>query len=57
MKIHKQSEVIIPLKGCHNKLFGVKYLKLHGIRDPKWTAEDKNMQYLFVKCFHGEFFP
>lgn len=41
----KIKEKIGPQNGAEHKLFGVKMLKRHQMREPEWTAPDKLKQY------------
>lgn len=44
-----------PKTGEIHRLFGVNYLKLHQIREPKWLANDKLGQYYALTNLHGFF--
>lgn len=45
MKEVKKYESVQPKTGETNKLFGVRYLARHRMRDKRWTAKDKVEQY------------
>ncbi|XP_063709078.1 cytadherence high molecular weight protein 2 [Culicoides brevitarsis] len=45
MKVVKKYELIQPKTGETNRLFGTRYLKRHKMRDKRWTAADKMLQY------------
>lgn len=42
-----------PKTGDIHRLFGVKSLKRHKIREPKWLAKDKLEQYYALTNLHG----
>lgn len=46
MKTVQKYEMIPPKTGETNRLFGLKYLKRHKMRDIRWTADDKILQYV-----------
>lgn len=42
-----------PKTGKNHRLFGVRYLKQHNMRDPNWTTDDKFSQYVGLTLLHG----
>lgn len=53
MKIVKKYELIQPKTGETNRLFGVRYLNRHKMRDKRWTAADKMLQYSGLTRLYG----
>ncbi|XP_029732991.2 uncharacterized protein LOC109406264 [Aedes albopictus] len=43
-----KQEFFNPKTGENHGIFGYKYLKFHRMRDPKWTAGDKMIQYVGI---------
>ncbi|XP_021709657.1 uncharacterized protein LOC110679428 [Aedes aegypti] len=43
-----KEEYFNPKTGENHGIFGYKYLKFHRMRDPKWTAGDKMIQYVGI---------
>lgn len=48
-------ETIQPKTGETHQLFGLKYLKRHKMRDKKWAAGDKMLQYTGITRLYGNF--
>lgn len=42
-----------PKTGQTHGIFGVRQIKMHHIRDPKWTAYEKFNQYTVLTTLHG----
>lgn len=51
---NKASTNVKPKTGTTHALFGSRYLKLHDIRDPNWTPDDKFSQYVGLTLLHGK---
>lgn len=41
--------------GENHGIFGYKYLKFHRMRDPKWAAGDKMIQYVGITKLYGKY--
>lgn len=50
----KKLETIQPKTGENHKLFGVRLLKQHNIREPKWVPGDKLVQYSGLARLYGK---
>lgn len=54
MKIVKKYEMLQPKTGETHRLFGIRYLYRHKMRDKRWTAADKLLQYSGLARLYGK---
>lgn len=47
-------KAVQPKTGKNHRIFGSRFLKLHKMRDPKWTPNDKFTQYIGLTLLHGK---
>lgn len=52
--VYKKKETIQPKTGQNHKIFGVKYLKFHRMREILWNPTEKIQQFKAITNLYGK---